>query len=171
MPSFPMNPKEFLLTETFPLWLRWDGRLGGSCRHSWFGCVGEWGWLSEQSWKNVVIKFVSLWGRSCWGSWLNLCAMGQRAIAYNSSTDEQIADLLSAQISAHLLESQDIRQRERQAEVCLVISTFSSFLGLPVSILVHWLFLYSSSKEQSYKSMKNAKEKYFNEQQKINLNI
>jgi len=58
----------------------------------------DWLWVgeSEQSWENVVIKFVSLWGRPCSGSQLNLCATGKR-LAHNSSTDEQRADLSAAE--------------------------------------------------------------------------
>ncbi len=74
----------------------------GSYCWGWIGCslVSESGWFSEQSWENVVIKFVNLWGRPCSGSRLNLCALGKR-LAHNSSTDEQRADLSTAEAKSH----------------------------------------------------------------------
>lgn len=56
--------------------------------------------FSEQSWENVVIKFVNLWGRPCSGSQLNLCAAGKR-LAHNSSTDERRADPRTAEAKPH----------------------------------------------------------------------
>ncbi|TNN86950.1 hypothetical protein EYF80_002705 [Liparis tanakae] len=50
----------------------------------------------ENIWENVVIECVNLWGRACSGSRLNLCAASKR-LAHNSSTDEQRADLGTAE--------------------------------------------------------------------------
>lgn len=76
-------------------------RLGGSYWWGWIGCgLVSRGWFSEQSWENVVIKFVNLWGRPCSGSQLNLWAAGKR-LAHNSSTDEQRADLSTAEAKPH----------------------------------------------------------------------
>lgn len=153
--------------------MRWEVR--GSYWHSWIGCalVGERGWLSEQTWKNVVIKFVSLWGRSCSGSRLNLCAMGQRAIAHNSSPDEQRADLGSVQISAHLLDGQDNRETGGGLS-CY----FYFFLFFWLVCKETWTSLctdcfFTPLKNKAAKAW-NMLKKYFNEQPKQNkktLNI
>lgn len=94
----------------FPLCLRWDMRLGGSywCCRIGCGFLNQLGFSPassssfKQSGKNVVIKFVCLWGGGgpCSGSWLNLCA-ASKSPAYNSSTDEQNTDLSTAEVPSH----------------------------------------------------------------------
>lgn len=106
----------------------------------------HWWWLFEsppppssfkQSGKNVVIKFVCLWGGSspCSGSWLNLCAAG-KSPAYNSSTDEQNTDLSIAEVTLHQFLSG-----------CRVVGGITMAAGalmgdLPLFLLLSWTFLH-----------------------------
>lgn len=95
-PLFSMNLKSPVHTDLI-LCLRWDMRLREATASAGLVWLFESTWFSEQSWVDVVIKCVSLWEVGpCSGSWLKLRATG-KILAYNSSTDEQRADLSAAE--------------------------------------------------------------------------